>query len=135
MGIGLFLLLPDAKEVWEDWAKANIKDEHMQELPYAFFVSFFAYSFMLFVEKVLFSTPSLIHGISGEAAHSHNHEDHNHARNLILEEGKSDKNIQLKSVDHGNAEDADSDEDEEAFKNVVSAKGKFASFLGMRNCK
>ena len=133
MGIGLFLLLPESKEVWEDWAKANIKDEHLQELPYAFFVTFFAYSFMLFVEKVLFSTPSLIPLVSGEGhPHGHDHGDHsghNHDEPIETE------HKELKSIDHGKDGEEDSDEDEEAFKNVVSAKGKFASFLGMRNCK
>ena len=67
---------------------------------------------MLFLEKVLFSSQSLIPMVSGDG-HGHSHGD---------------------EINHDHVED-DKDEDEEAFKNVVSSKGKFASFLGLRNSK
>ncbi len=74
---------------------------------------------MLMIEKVVFSSQSIIPFVSGEAGHGHSHgeeeqhHDHSHQENLEKED----------------------DEEEEAIKNVVSAKGKFASFLGLRNCK
>ena len=60
--------------------------------------------------------------VSGEEGHSHGHKHE--------EEHVSD--VHRESVQE--KEEEDEDEDEEAFKNVVSSKGKFASFLGMRNC-
>lgn len=86
----------------------------MKELPYCFFICFGAYSFMLLMEKVLFSSQSLIPMVSGDGGHGHSH-------------GEDQNN-------HSHDEN-EKDEDEEAFKNVVSAKGKFASFLGLRNSK
>ncbi len=118
-GIGLFLLLPESKEVFESWAKTNIEQENLQELPYCFFVCFGAYSFMLLMEKVVFSSQSLIPMISGEAGHGHAHGEDLHEQ-----------------INHEEGEKLEGeDEDEEAFKNVVSSKGKFASFLGLRNRK
>jgi hypothetical protein len=74
---------------------------------------------MLLIEKVIFSSQSIIPLVSGEPGHGHSHggeelpHDHAHQENLENQD----------------------DEEEEAIKNVVSAKGKFASFLGLRNCK
>jgi ABC-type nickel/cobalt efflux system permease component RcnA len=118
--------LPESKEVWEEWAKKNINQENLQELPYCFFVAFLAYSFFLFVEKVLFSASSLIPMIRGEG-HHHGH-DHDHVHDSH-EHHEHDHHPEHSSPD------TSEDEDEEAFKNVVSSKGKFASFLGMRNRK
>ena len=118
-GIGLFLLLPEGKEVCEDWAKKNINDEKLQDLPFCFFIAFLAYSFFLFIEKVLFNASSLIPMVRGDGhGHGHAHDTHEHEHH----------------PEHSSP-DTSEDEDEEAFKNVVSSKGKFASFLGMRNCK
>jgi len=64
-----------------------------------FYLTFLSYSFLLFTEKVAFSSTI-------SPAHSHSHDDN------------------LKN---------NSDEEEEVLKNVVSTKGKFASFLQIRN--
>jgi ABC-type nickel/cobalt efflux system permease component RcnA len=107
IGIGLFLLLPESKQSFEEYFDSrhtNNEDEHSawEEMPYAFFLSFFVYSFLLFSEKVLLSS-------SIKQPHIHDHEHH------------------YDEVEN------DSDVEEEVLKNVVSTKGKFASFLQVRN--
>ena len=113
IGIGLFLVLPESKENLEKWSQ-TIETEFFKELPYCFFLTFLSYSMMLFFEKILFNSQSLIPMNYEENAHGHSHGFH-----------------ELKDVDE--PEVANSDEEEEIMKNVVSTKGKFASFLGIRN--
>jgi hypothetical protein len=121
MGIGFFLLLPQSKEKLESWADDSIMDEKWKEMPYCFFISFLAYSFMLFVEKVCFSSTSLIPILNDVEPHGHSHNDERHSS--------------MHSSDHENQDEVTEDENEETFKNVVSTKGKFASFMQIRNCK
>lgn len=78
-------------------------------MPYAFFVAFAAYSFLLLIEKVAFSATSLL---PAQDIHSHGDQ-------------LNDVNVDSQG---------DSDEDEETLKNVITTKGKFASFLQIRNC-
>lgn len=104
----------------EGWTEDNVKTKLLADQPYCFFVAFLAYSFMLFIEKVLFNSQSLIPLVSEEKGHSHGHHHE--------EEAHEHEHHQ----DHAHEEE-DSDEEEEAMKNVVSTKGKFASFLGVRN--
>jgi hypothetical protein len=111
IGIGLFLLLPESKETFEEYFDSENSEEHSawEEMPYAFFISFLIYSFLLFSEKVLLSK-----SINSDS-HAHDHhkeEQHNYD-----------------DVEN------DSDVEEEVLKNVVSTKGKFASFLQVRNSK
>jgi hypothetical protein len=73
-------------------------------MPYAFFISFFIYSFLLFSEKVLMSR-------SIQQPHIPDDNHHHHYDDV----------------------ENDSDVEEEVLKNVVSTKGKFASFLQVRN--
>ena len=122
LGIGLFILLPQGKERMESWAHESIKDPKWQEMPYCFFISFLSYSFMLFVEKVCFSFTSLIPIINDIEPHGHAHQ-HNEIDSGHL------------PSEHIHEDQADNDENEEVFKNVVSTKGKFASFMQIRNCK
>jgi hypothetical protein len=118
MGIGLFLLLPESREMMGSWADENIKDEKFKELPYSFFITFLAYSFMLLVEKVFFYSTSLIPMINEVEPHGHSH-----------------LNDESHIGEHASHHEEESeDEDEQVFKNVVSSKGKFASFMQIRNC-
>jgi hypothetical protein len=109
IGIGLFILLPESKETFETYFESNHStDEKLspwEEMPYAFFVSFFIYSFLLFSEKVILSKSVQLPEI-----HDHDHHHYDDVEN-------------------------DSDIEEEVLKNVVSTKGKFASFLQVRNRK
>jgi hypothetical protein len=116
IGIGLFLLLPEAKESFDSYFKG---EEHnpWYEMPYSFFLAFATYSFLLFFEKVAFNMNSIIPD-DGQPHHHHHHEEE--------KDGEGDR----KEV----KEDSE-DEDEEVFKNVVSTRGKFASFMQIRECK
>lgn len=76
---------------------------------------------MLFVEKVCFSFTSLIPIVNDIEPHGHAHQ------NSEIDSGH------LPS-EHIHEDQVDDDENEEVFKNVVSTKGKFASFMQIRNC-
>lgn len=102
----------------EEWSEKNFESELLQELPYCYFIVFISYSFLLFVEKILFNSQSLIPMMNDGHGHGHGH---GHDEDKKSQDSFSDSE--------------DSDEEEEAMKNVVSAKGKFASFLGVRNSK
>ena len=134
-GIGLFLFLRDSKEKLSLYAEENISEEHekWKGMPYAEFIAFFSYSCMLFIEKVCFSTQSLIPMLNGDGhSHGHGHGDEDHSHEHEAERRGSHSShgkIQGNQVES----ESDSDEDEAAFKNVVGAKGKFASFLQIRN--
>lgn len=116
MGIGLFLLIPESKEKFEDWAKKNVSNHQWQEMPYSYFIAFFAYGFMLLIEKIAFSSQSLIPMLNGAEAHGHVH-------------------LNEEEIHSHHSSQENTDEEEEAIKNVVSTKGKFASFLQIKNCK
>lgn len=108
-----------------DWAdNGGIENEKLKEIPLCEFIVFGAYSFMLLIEKIVFSAQSLIPMLNEGGGHGHGHGHDDDVKMLT-----DDKKSPILPED-----DEDSDEDEEAFKNVVSAKGKFASFLQIRNC-
>jgi hypothetical protein len=113
IGIGLFLLLPEAKKAFEIYFAEFKERSPWYEMPYSFFIAFATYSFLLFFEKVAFNINAII---PDDGLPHHHHE----------EEKEGEVN-QVK-------EDS-SDEDEEVFKNVVSTRGKFASFMQVRECK
>lgn len=105
-----------------------------------------SYSLILFVEKVAFDSHSLIeHGHGDDHAHGHGHGNdndkslHSHHEHNELSSDKKKEDLSAPLV-HPHAggnkiddNDNDSDEDEQAIKNVVSAKGKYSSFLQTRN--
>jgi hypothetical protein len=122
MGIGFFLLLPESKEIIGSWANDNIKEEKWKEMPYSFFLSFLAYSFMLLIEKVFLTSSSLIPLVNKCDSETHSHR----PSNSYASDHKSEKTIEVESED---------DDDEQTFKNVISIKGRFASFMQIRNCK
>jgi len=139
MGIALFHLLPESNEGFEHYFKDNAPDSSFKELPNAYFIAFLCYSLVLFVEKVAFDSHSLIEHEGGEHGHGHGHghEEHGHGHDHKDELKAPLKPQELKS-DHNHThnhdeKDDDSDEDEEAIKNVVSSRGKFASFMHQRN--
>jgi hypothetical protein len=118
MGIGLFLLLPESKRQMDEYADYYIDNKSLKEMPYSFFLAFFAYSFMLLIEKVVFNSQTLIPFLNegaGGHGHGHAHDD----------EIKAEPQL---------GEEEDPDEEEEAFKNAVSTRGKYASFMQLRNC-
>jgi hypothetical protein len=88
-------------------------------MPYSFFLAFATYSFLLFFEKVAFNVQSIVPH-EGHAHHHHHQEEESKVQEVERKEAGQD--------DSG-------DEEEEVFKNVVSARGQFASFMQIRECK
>jgi zinc transporter ZupT len=128
MGIALFHLLPEGIENIEKYFKDK-PDSFWNKIPLAFFLTFASYSLILFVEKIAFDSHSLIEHDHGEEGHAHDH-----AHNEELKSHKSEKKaLGEKLISKDGSESEDSDEEEEALKNVVSSRGKFASFMQMRN--
>lgn len=119
LGIALFHLLPESVENIEDFFKDK-DDSVWKRMPMSFFLAFIAYALILFVEKIAFDSHALIEHDHGDGEGHHDHE----AKEL-------ESKRQSKTKDE--EEESDSDVEEETMKNVISSKGKFASFLHMRN--
>lgn len=75
-------------------------------------MSFISYTFLLLVEKIVFNTSMIIP--------------------LNLNE---DSNIRNSNENKNIEKENENDEEEETIKNIISSKGKFASFLQIRNSK
>jgi len=90
---------------------------------------------ILFIEKVAFDSHSLIAHEHGDGhGHAHGDQGHNEPQDSLKKPLTQEiKNNDIENQNKVNNEDDDSDEEEEAIKNVVSSKGKFASFLQQRN--
>lgn len=130
MGIAMFHLLPESIENIEEHFKADeYKDSLWKKIPLSFYLAFASYSLILFVEKIAFDSHSLIDHDHGDG-HGHSHDDHE-----LKSRPSNVKKEQLneKLISKENEDSDDSDVEEEAMKNVVSSRGKFASFLQMRN--
>lgn len=110
LGVGLFILLPESKDISTEYLE-DLEKKHgeslIYDLPYSFFFSFLSYSCLLLLEKVCFNTSMII------------------PLDLSEEQGNESLIEPLENLDQ--------DEEEEIIKNVVSTKGKFASFLQIRN--
>lgn len=114
LGVGLFILLPESKEISKSYFKELEKkngESFFYDLPYPFFYCFLSYSFLLLVEKVCFNTSMII------------------PLDVSDKTGKDSHIESLPNIDY------DSDEEEDIIKNIVSTKGKFASFLQIRNSR
>ena len=89
-----------------------------------------SYSLILFIEKVAFDSHSL---------NEHDHAGHSHGNAQNTTKAVNDLNTPLKPAseelksDHNHTGHDSDDEEESVIKNVVSSKGKFASFLQQRN--
>jgi len=152
MGIALFHLLPESIESIDDYFKEG--DSIWKKIPLSYFLAFFSYSLILFVEKVAFDSHSLIEHEHDHSKHSHDHE---HSEDQELKSSKNKDRSDLLPNSHetqqkigednvkgqlsenlihnngDNEEEIDSDVEEEALKTVVSSIGKLASFMHMRN--
>jgi zinc transporter 1/2/3 len=137
MGIALFHLLPESNENFEGYFKKMAPESAFKDLPNAYFIAFLCYSLVLFVEKVAFNSHALIEHDHGDGhGHNHGHEElHGHdSKKETLAPKKVAAAPQELSSDRDRDDGEDSeDEDENTIKNVVSSRGKFASFLQQRN--
>jgi zinc transporter ZupT len=129
MGIALFHLLPEAVEHIE----SEFKTEYWSKIPLAFLIAFSSYALILFVEKIAFESHAQIAHNDGARKHTH------HNKNQFLIKGKDEREEELlmihnKSLGRGSSE-SDSDDEEEFVNVAISSKGKFASFLYMKNSR
>jgi hypothetical protein len=153
LGIGLFLLLPEAKEYFDRYWKddghgdhgghgghEHIGEEHKHEpynpwpdMPYSFGLAFITYSILLFLEKVAFNNSVEVphkddaHHAKGLSHHSHHtshHESHhNHTHSHKVVTGQEGIIFNYE----------DSDEEEETIKDALTLRGRIASFLQARD--
>lgn len=111
-----FLVLPKSGEFIGEYFDKNGGEEKYGHLvtgiSWGFVACFFSYSFSLVIQKVLFSNDhgGHPHGL-GEAEET-------------LLAGKTKKEIEQIE-----------DDNEEAFKNIVGARGRFGTFMGIRNIR
>lgn len=112
-------------------------------MPISYFLAFISYSLILFVEKIAFDSHALISHDHGEGEHGHSHghghehgDSHGHGHDHggdHKHKDHNDKDGHHNKVDDKDDSEDDSDIEEEAVKNVISSRGKFASFLHARN--
>lgn len=119
--MSLFVLIPKAKETLEEYIEEQkFTKSGWTDMPYAFACVWISYSFLLLIEKVVFDT-------SNGASHNHGHQHSNdHISRSSIKKDVSDKTI-------NNNEDENLEE--ETLRNVISNKGKLASFLHRQSGK
>lgn len=116
IGSAFFLVLPRASEIIEEYFEKNNGEEKYGHLvvgiSWATVSTFSAYTLMLIFQKILFAPSTGGHG-------------HGHGGNSesLLDSRTKEENDRIE------------DENEEAFKNVVSTRGRFGTFMGLRNLK
>jgi len=139
MGIALFHLLPESIENIEEYLKTT--DSIWKKIPFPYFLAFLSYSLILFVEKIAFDSHALIKDDNDNVGYSDDngkHSDDNQNQEeteLRSSKQRDDSGLgqNLLAAEENNEDESDSDVEEEALKNVVSSRGKFASFMQMRN--
>lgn len=105
LGIAIFHLLPEATEGFKEYFKENNITGVVTKLPLAYILTFFAFTLILFVEKIAFDSHALI--------------EHDHGDSPEIE------NKDKKSESSSESEE----DDEQIMKNLVSSTGKVGSFI------
>lgn len=132
LGIAIFHLLPEANEGFENYFKKEKMEGFITKIPIAYFLVFFAFTLILFIEKVAFDPHSLIehdhgHGHGHNHGHGHDHElesehhNHNHDEKKNSNESKNDEN--------DNASNTSSDSYDEVMKGVISSQDRYGSLI------
>lgn len=130
LGIAIFHLLPEANEGFENYFKKEKMEGFITKIPIAYFLVFFAFTLILFIEKVAFDPHSLIeheHGHGHGHGHGHDHElesehhNHNHDENKISNESKNNEN--------DNESNTSSDSYDEVMKGVISSQDRYGSLI------
>lgn len=106
-------MLPESEKTFEK-LKVENKDNLIYKFPLSSFLCFFTYAFLLLIEKIIFNTSFIVP------------KDLNEFQG-IPEFDKLEANYNIKKEA--------AEEEEEIIKNTISTKGKFASFLQIRNSK
>lgn len=105
------MLIPNANKILEEFIESKeYKESGWTKMPYIYALMWFSYSFLLFFEKVAFNAVKL-----DPHSHAHSHGNkHDSQQNLLKHpyEYKDDQNLE-----------------EETIRNVISNKGRLASFI------
>lgn len=136
LGIAIFHLLPEANEGFENYFKKEKMEGFITKIPIAYFLVFFAFTLILFIEKVAFDPHSLIehehghgHGNGHGHGHGHGHDHelesehhkHSHDENKISNESKNNEN--------DNESNTSSDSYDEVMKGVISSQDRYGSLI------
>lgn len=116
--MGIFHLLPEAAEKFEDYFEDNGIESKITKMPLAFIIAFAAYTLILFIEKIAFDSHALIH-----------HESDDDANNTELLSYKSKEIDSEKQNNQKDEDELDENLVEDEIKNLVTTKGKFGSFI------
>ena len=97
----------------------QVEESGWTEMPYAYALVWISYSFLLLVEKVIFDAST---GHSHGQGHSHH-------------DSKDKVSVKVELVNRNNKDNTNQEEniEEETIRNVISNKGKLASFLHRRS--
>ena len=129
LGIGFFHLLPEANENFELYfSSSEGKSSFIYGWPISYLLAFLSYSFILYLEKVVFNSHSLM-------AHIHIHKIEGLEKNNLKEHflANNENNNNEINSNMNNNEDEEIGQDEQIIKNAVSSKRKFSSSLQSRN--
>ena len=107
LGIGLFHVLPESNEM----LSKSIKD-----VPLAFFCAFLSYALILFVEKVIFNSHSLLHG------HDHSKREEEYNRITLSKLNQSERETKEKENEDENKNE--NDEEKESKEPMVKVEFK-----------
>lgn len=121
IGISLIHILPETASDFKNFFHKN-GHTTLEKLPICYFIAFFSFSLILFIEKVAFDSHALIEHEHGDGDdHIHKHEDnhiHNFSETLPLPQKKE------KSTD-----DSSSEDEADILKNIISTRRKVGSFI------
>lgn len=119
LATGIIYFLPHGSNSISLYLKSRKSElpDILKAIDWCYFITFFAYSFILLINKVVFD-----YSIGGTSGHGHSH-GHGH------QHGDEKKNALVEEPDD------DDDEEEEAFKSVVGTKGRFSTFMHINNLK
>lgn len=96
-----------------DYFADNPDLKHLKNLPWSYFICFFSYSLILFIEKVAFDSHALIEHEHGDEDHHHHDHEHDHRKQTTES---------VESVESEN-------EEEEQMKNLLSVQGRIGSII------
>lgn len=139
LGIAIFHLLPEANEGFENYFKKEKMEGFVTKIPIAYFLVFFAFTLILFIEKVAFDPHSLIEHEHGHGhGHGHDHHGHDHD-NHELESNKNDSHNHNKenkvetnnnkNTENDNESCTSSDSYDEVMKGVISSQDRYGSLI------
>ena len=144
LGIGLFHLMPEANENFEE------KNKKLVEARLTYYLCFMSYSLIVFVEKVAFNSHALIiHDHEHEHGHIHEHEyeDEDKGKDLnaeikkhmnqdgkspLIDDSKNDDDNKFPLIRDSNVSNEDNQTEQEV-KNMISPIGQLASGMAVRN--